>query len=224
MRIQKNDLIAEQPIFAIRKLLKYEDGTITTIAETLGINREKAKEVFQTLCTEGYIKQKAPSNNSDKNNPSWENTIKGYALVNATARKPITRKTAERLLQEFLQRVEKINSSDDYAYYIKQVIIFGSYLSDNPTLGDIDLSLVLKFRDDNLDKRSKHLEERTKLAEKQGRHFKDFLDGLIWPYEEVMRFLKNRSPSISLHNEEHEHVLSRDISSKIIFDISDIKN
>jgi predicted nucleotidyltransferase len=128
------------------------------------------------------------------------------------------------LLQEFLQRVEKINSSDDYAYYIKQVILFGSYLSDNPTLGDIDLSLVLEFRDDDLEKRSKHLDERTDLAEKQGRYFKGFLESLAWPYEEVIRFLKNRSPSISLHNEQHERVLSRDIPSKMIFDISETKN
>jgi predicted nucleotidyltransferase len=219
MRIQKSDIIAGQPVFTLRKLLHYEDGTVTTIAEKLGINQEKAKEVFQTLCTEGYIKQTDSS--SDKNDPSWENTIKGYGLVNATARKPITRKTAERLLQEFLQRVEKINSSDEYAYYVKRVILFGSYLSNKPTLGDIDLSLVLEYRDDDPEKRSKHLDERVELAEKQGRHFKSYFASLIWPHEEVMRFLKNRSPSISLHPEQHERVLSRAIPSKIIFDISE---
>lgn len=94
-------------------------------------------------------------------------------------------------------------------------------LSAAPTLGDIDLSLVLEYRDDDPKKRSKHMDERSRIAEEQGRNFKSYMDSLLWPYEEIMRFLKNRSPSISLHNEEHEHVLSRDILSKIIFDISE---
>ena len=224
MRIQKNDVIAGQPAFAVRKLLKQEQGAITTIARILDIDLPDAQQVFHILCTEGYIQPSEAHYDTDKDDPRWENTIKGNALVNATARKAVTRQTAERLLQEFLQRVEKVNSSDDYAYYIKQVIIFGSYLSGSPTLGDIDLSLVLELRDDDLQERHKHFDERIKLAQKQGRHFKSDLDSAFWPYQEVIQFLENRSSPLSLHDEQHEQVLSRGIPSKIIFDASNTKD
>jgi hypothetical protein len=112
-------------------------------------------------------------------------------------------------------------TGDDYTYYIKQVIIFGSYLSDNPTLGDIDLSLILELRDDDPQEGHKHFDGRIKLGQKQGRHFKNVFDRASWPYQEVIQFLKNRSPSLSLHDEKHEEVLSRDIPSKMIFDISE---
>jgi len=72
--------------------------------------------------------------------------------------------------------------------------------------------------------RSKHLDKRIKLAQKQGRHFHNIAEIYTWPYVEVMQFLKNRSPSISLHDEKHEQILSRDTPSQILFGASETKN
>jgi hypothetical protein len=40
----------------------------------------------------------------------------------------------------------------------------------------------------------------------------------MWPQQEVLLLLKNRSPSLSLHDEGQEQVLARQIPSRILFD------
>jgi len=56
------------------------------------------------------------------------------------------------------------------------------------------------------------------LAEQAGRFFKDYMEVLGWPEREVILKLKNRSPSLSLHYEEREQVLSRSIPARVIYD------
>jgi len=41
-------------------------------------------------------------------------TIKGQALANASAASPIHRRTAERLLEQLLERVQRVNSTHEY--------------------------------------------------------------------------------------------------------------
>ena len=210
MRIKSSETIAGQPTLAMRKFLKGMQGyigTAETIAEHFKVNNITANQIMQDLLKEEYIE-------THRDIEHWQNTIKGNALANATARKPINRKTADRLLKEFLERVREVNDGN-YAYRVKQVIIFGSYLSDSPTLGDIDLSLVLEKRYNNAEQNNKLEKERINAAHQRGKTFKTYLEQLFWPHEEVLKYLKNRSPSISLHEEENEKVL---IPSKILFD------
>jgi predicted nucleotidyltransferase len=82
--------------------------------------------------------------------PAWSTTIKGNALAMASAAGPVLRKTAERLLAEFLDRVKEVRESDTYLYRVKRVILFGSMLDqDRSHVNDIDLvvELVHKVKD-----------------------------------------------------------------------------
>src|SRR5260370_26141820 len=155
MRIQPGEMIAGQPALAVRKLMQYgrasgpttSGNPISTIAEVLGTDRSMAKQVYQELCREGYI-EPVPEHHLFYEPDHWFTTIKGNALAHASTRKPITRKTAERLVEEFLARVREVNAGD-YAYRVRRVIIFGSCLSDEgevPAVGDVDLSIVLAAR------------------------------------------------------------------------------
>jgi predicted nucleotidyltransferase len=222
MRISSADTIAGQPAIAIRELfkkaIKYGGGTLSDIASQLQVDQKTACEIFYTLCTEGYIEPLEITNNADDNDTYWQTTLKGNSLAIATARKPITRQTAERLLNEFLQRVKEINDCADYAYYVKKVVIFGSYLSDSPNLGDIDLAIWVEHRYNDIQERSRNFQQRIELALQNGRRFKTFWAEWCWPYTEVIRFLRNRSPSISIHNLKDEGILSTSIPSKILFD------
>jgi hypothetical protein len=143
--------------------------------------------------------------------------MQGNAIANAKAGKPITRRTADRLVEEFLVRVNEINACDDYVFRVTQVVIFGSYLSDSPTLGDVDLSIILSHRYDDPEEHKRHCEARTQHALEEGRNFPTFLQELAWPEEEIWRILKGRSRGLSLHDEKRERVLSRPIPSKILF-------
>lgn len=226
MRISSADTIAGQPAMAIRELFKKTQmyiGTLSYIANQLHVDQKTAREIFDTLCAEGYIEPVETPHNADENDTYWRTTLNGNSLAIATARKPITRQTAERLLSEFLQRVKEINDCADYAYYVKKVVIFGSYLSDRSDLGDIDLAIWIEHRYSDMRERSRSCQQRIELALQNGRRFKTFWAEWSWPYTEVIRFLRNRSPSISIHDLKEEGILSTSIPSKILFD-ADIDN
>ena len=221
MRITSADTIAGQPALAIRELFKKTKmygGTLSDIANQLHVDQKTAQEIFDTLYAEGYIEPVETTHNADKNNRYWKTTLNGNSLAIATARKPITRKTAECLLNAFLERVKAINDCPDYAYYVKQVVIFGSYLTDSPNLGDIDLAIRVEYRYNDILERSRNCQQRIELALQNGRRFKTFWAEMSWPYTEVIRFLRNRSPSISIHDLKEEGILSTSIPSKILFD------
>jgi predicted nucleotidyltransferase len=215
MRIRPGDVIAGQPALAIRKLLQQERGTVATIAEILAVDLATAKQVYEQLVAEGYIK--APDDTRDE---GWQTTTRGNALAHASARKPITRKTAERLVAALLDRVSAINACDDYVYRVKQVIVFGSYLTDRSDLGDIDLAITLQFRFDDPGRRERQMQERIEQARRDGRVFRSYFDEITWPHLEIFQMLKGRSPSLSLHSPEMEQELLQSVPTKILFDIT----
>ncbi len=226
MRINSADTIAGQPALAIRQLFKKtkdSGGTISDIVSQLHVDQKTAQQTFETLCAEGYIEPTETPRYADEDNTHWQTTLKGNTLALATARKPITRKTAERLVKEFLHRVEEINACNDYIHYVQQVLVFGSYLSDSPTLGDVDLAVELAFRHNDIEKRGECAKKRIEFALQHGKQFRSSFAQLTWPYIEVLQLLKKHSPSISLHDLRDEQILSATSApSQILFE-ADIK-
>lgn len=215
MRIRPDDVIVGQPALAIRKLLRQESGTVATISESLGVDLVTARQVSQELFAEGYIEPAVHARDE-----SWQTTTRGNALAHATARKPITRKTAERLVAEFLNRVRAINACDDYVYRVKQVIVFGSYLTDRPDLGDIDLAITLQFRLDDPDRRERQCQERIQQALDKGRTFRTYFEEVSWPQMEIYQYLKGRSSSLSFHDSIREQEFLQSVTTKVLFDIT----
>jgi hypothetical protein len=134
----------------------------------------------------------------------YELTIKGHALRMATARKPIKRKTAERLVVQLLGRGEQVNKDPDFLYWIEEVIAFGSYITEAPNLGDIDLGVRYspRTRDQTLwitlYKRS------LDRARASGRHLSTVLNKVGWPQREIEMRLRNRSSSFHLQELREE--------------------
>src|SRR6266550_1979535 len=62
--------------------------------------------------------------------PWYELTDEGMRFAQATAAGPLSRATAERKLREFMARVEQVNESDEFAFRVVRVVLFGSYLTD----------------------------------------------------------------------------------------------
>jgi hypothetical protein len=67
----------------------------------------------------------------------WAN---GEAFANASAAKPVFRKTAETLPRQFLERLDIVNSNPDCAYRLESAVLFGSMLSEAERLGDVDIA------------------------------------------------------------------------------------
>lgn len=127
-------------------------------------------------------------------------TIKGQALANASAARPIHRKTAERLLEQFLERVQRVNGTHEYAYRVEHVVLFGSMLSDVDRLGDVDVAVQLQPKVDEGAALQEWETARRRAAEAKGRNFYGILDWATWPTQEIFLQLKARSTGLSLHD------------------------
>lgn len=202
MRINSNEFLIGVPILKIRKLLSYTGGTewneknlIEVVSSLLDLNVKESNNVVDGLIKEGYM-EKVKHNSGQ----IVVNTIKGNALAIASAAKPILKKTANRKMNEFLQRVKQVNSDEYFLYKVKKVVVFGSYLGTNDKLSDIDIAIELIPKEENYDRHFELERERAKEAKSQGRSFNTYIDELFWPKLEVFRFLKSRSRSISLHD------------------------
>lgn len=67
----------------------------------------------------------------------------GNALALASFGKPISRKTADRLVSGLLERARTYNADPDKPLFINALRVFGTYLSpDINTLGDVDIELT----------------------------------------------------------------------------------
>lgn len=224
MRINSKQILFGQPILKIREVIRYamtgrlsgikKNEIIKEIATVLGCAIKDVKLLFEKLIKEEYLifeKKKF------RNTYYYEvtETEKGRRLGVTRANPAITRAKADLLLAELLERVEKVNNNIDLVYKVENVKVFGSYLSDQEILGDIDVAVKLEKKVTGEEFKSKS-EERIKLAYKNGRVFSNFIDQLYWPYREVMLQLGTRKKGLSLH--EEDEVINR-TESKTVFQL-----
>ncbi len=82
----------------------------------------------------------------------FENTYvlsqKAHTLKCQPTTPPLTRAEAELLLKNTIEKVSILNDDKESPYIIDKLYVFGSYLSDNKVLGDLDISYDLVVRMD----------------------------------------------------------------------------
>lgn len=176
---------------------------VHTVRDELGVSSRNAKTVIEELEARRLLVKRIATGIDCRQRPFWENTIKGNALAMATTAPPVKRATADRALAQFLDRVATVNGGGGFAYRVKRVTVFGSYLTQGNELNDVDLLIDMVPCKTNA-KEQEILEESIRArAVKSGRRFSIFIDELAWPHTEVCRFLKNRSRTLSLHYTDH---------------------
>ncbi len=204
MRIDPKEKIAEISILEVRKLLKSVDNESewgkNLVTSLLQISPAKAHKLLIEIEHKGYIERSAII----KKEQFWRKTLKGSAIGLASAAKPVTRKTADRVFSDFMERVKKVNSDTRFLMKVKKVVVFGSYLGDSPTLNDIDIAIELIWKENHprfvgKDKAQAILEYADE-AQTEGRRFATFIERITWPEDEVKLYLKSRSRTLSLHS------------------------
>ncbi|MDJ0314032.1 hypothetical protein [Arthrobacter sp. H35-D1] len=204
MRIAKTDSIAGLPATVVRGFLRrvknadFDEEWALTLLDAP--DEEPAVVVLGLLEAQGYIERTGASH---KGTPWWRTTILGNALAMASFGRPISRKTAERLVSKMLERARLYNSDLTRPYYVQRLRIFGSYLDKTiDPLGDVDVELVIGHR---------VTDPQTLLqyAADSGRTFPTFMDQLMWPQKEIVQTLRNRSASINITLEDIELITDR---------------
>jgi predicted nucleotidyltransferase len=108
------------------------------------------------------------------------------------------RSKAERMLADFLKRVQEVNAHPEYIYSVCTVIVSGSYARGESELGDLDIVYELKPRFKGSEQ-SKAEDNCIEAARKRGRSFPNYVAELYWPQHEVGLHLKARTRGLSLH-------------------------
>jgi hypothetical protein len=216
MRITKDQLVAGYPVLQVRSFIRrYRLGTFAAPAAeyAMKISASESEDFLGELVNLGYLEHARPI--FGENIAAYEVTLQGQALANASGSKPISRETADRALQEFMERVQTINASREYAYQIESVVLFGSMLSSAERLGDVDLAIELKpaiLGDKEFDERCKM---RRGAAQAGGRRFTSTFEWVTWPQKEIILFLKSRSRTLSLHD-LHDLTSMNDIQCRVL--------
>jgi predicted nucleotidyltransferase len=199
MRIEKHQMIGDLPALDARRFMQRHRDSVFT-ADSLkdhfpDISDENLHRTWKVFLEEGYIEFREERDGR----PWYELTTKGNALAQASAAKPISRQTAEKKLQEFMERVEQINRNEEYAFKVGRVALFGSLLSDAPDVSDIDLAIQLEGRLPDREAFSNHSKRRIEVALSSGKSFHTFFEQASWPRHEIYQFLKARSRVFSIH-------------------------
>jgi predicted nucleotidyltransferase/predicted transcriptional regulator len=198
MRIDPNGTIGGQPTLFVRKLMQrlrdridWDVGILEKVAE---LTPHEARALSTALEGEGLVER-----NRGKRGSTWSITQRGQSFGSATAARPITRKTAERTLAEFLKRVQQVNGNEYFLAKVTKVVLFGSFLRDGvDRLSDVDVAVQLEPKERNFELAQLQNERRVAELTSQGQHFVSFFERDWCWYRETFRFLKGRSRSISL--------------------------
>jgi hypothetical protein len=198
MRITREEVVAGHSALRVRGFLRrFERGFFMhSAAESfMQLKPRQAAEFINDLVALELIEPTTPF----ENKAAFQVATRGHAFTNATAAKPISRRTAERVLREFVGRVNAVNASNEYAFVVKSAVLFGSMLSGVDRLGDVDVAIDLRPSISDSAGFRQQCDLRRYLAEERGRAFPNVIEWATWPQKEVVLRLKARSRSLSLH-------------------------
>jgi predicted nucleotidyltransferase len=206
MKLDTTQLIGGYPILRIRDMFKRQsEFSCESVEWLMKLSTAKATRLIKELVQLGYLEFMPPrtaAEHADKT--KWyELTSEGRTSALARAVPPMKREKAEKLLAEFMDRVQEVNTSPGFLYKVDKVLVFGSYLRPEVTeLNDVAVELTTKFADP--DERRKASDALVATAYKAGRSFSGFMDQLLYPYSMTKTFLRNRSRYLSLHTTDDE--------------------
>jgi predicted nucleotidyltransferase len=198
MRITKEEVVAGHSALRVRGFLRRFIGRFfmrSAVERFMQLKPEQAEKFINDMVALGLIEPTMPFNHES----AYAIADRGLAFANASAAKPIYRETAERVLKEFIDRVDSVNISREYAFRVRSVVLFGSMLSSADRLGDVDVAVDLQPSISEPRKFKQLCDHRRSLAQEKGRAFSTVASWVMWPRNEVLLQLKAGSRSLSLH-------------------------
>jgi hypothetical protein len=200
LRVQKTDIIGGLPASVARDLVRRfpHEGhawRAKDILEKAGF--EDVLGALRSLAADGYLREGRAFTGA---NPTYEMTMLGRALGMASFGKPITRKTADALVEGLLIRARSMNADPGELHSVERIRIFGSFL--DPTLdrlGDVDVDV-----DVILARRASH-DVLVDYGRKADKTFGSYLEMIFWSQREFKQKLRNRSTALNLTTEDVGH-------------------
>lgn len=182
------------------------------VAARFKIEQKAAAKLVQVMLLDGLVAKVYPQSNSEK----YEVTNKGLTLGMDTAGPPLKRATAERLVAKFLERVERVNNDPDLLCCIDEVAAFGSFITKEPTLSEIDLAVTYIRRVDS-GTWSDLSNQRVELARARGRKFGSSSEEIAWPLREVELRLRRRAKALHIRDFNKDREFIESVPHQLIY-------
>lgn len=172
--------------------------SLNDFCEALGAPIREAEPVLTQMISEGFIAAQAASPNT------YRATSKLGQLALSNISEGLPRPQADVLLARIIDRAASVNADPQkHRCLVVRIVVFGSYLTDKETLGDLDIGVELKElpRPPGANRRSA---------------YRDLLRGLATPTSKVKSLLRLHKPKqISIHN--FEEVLQLGTPYRLVF-------
>jgi len=195
MHIDAKATIGQYPALLVRATLRdlrtRLQWGLAELEEAAGLTSGNGRALLKVLRSEGLIEANGHG--------AWEVTQAGRTLCSATAAQRIARTTAEKALQQFLGRVERVNSDPYFLGKVTRVVLFGSMLKPEiERLSDVDVAVEVAPKEADRNRARVKNYERVERLAAQGRRFRNFLEQEGCWYWEVFGYLKGHSRVIAL--------------------------
>jgi predicted nucleotidyltransferase len=195
MRIDPKGTVAGHPALLVRRALRRLRTRLQWGLEDLesaaSLEVGKGRALIKALAAEGLIEAVGRD--------GWQVTQAGHTLSAATAAKRVTRTTAEKTLQRFLERVERVNKDPYFLGKVAKVVLFGSMLNPEvERLSDVDVAVELAPKDADFESARLKNYERVEHLEATGHRFRNFVEREGCWYWEVLGFLKGQDRVLAL--------------------------
>ena len=160
MRIDPKGMVAGWPALLVRRTLRHLrthfQWRLSELESAASVEAGEGRALIKGLLAEGLIEAAGRD--------VWRVTQAGQTLSSATATRRVTRKTAQKALQQFLGRVERVNNDPYLLGKVTRVVLFGSMLK--PEVERLsDLAVELASKDADFDRaRVKNYERVEELA------------------------------------------------------------
>jgi DNA-binding PadR family transcriptional regulator len=194
MQISGNDTLCDVPILDVRKVFRehlnsHRDYLSKNwLKDTLHLSDAHTKQILTALVERGLVTEGKVTKDSGPDDSHYPVTDAGQEFARASALKRISREKANALVADFMKRIEEVNQGKHgFPHRIKTVVVFGSFLTDIETLGDVDFAVELTDLHEDREKQKAAEDARGK-----GRTFSNMIDSMRCSKTEVKRFLENR--------------------------------
>ncbi|HSS20977.1 MAG TPA: hypothetical protein VLL54_12955 [Pyrinomonadaceae bacterium] len=182
------------------------------LAARFKIEQKAAAKLVRVMILNGLVAKVYPQSNCRE----YEVTSKGFALGKATAGPPLKRVTAERLVAEFLERVENVNNDPDFLCSIDEVVAFGSFITNDPTPSEIDLAVMYITRVDP-GSWSDLSTQRVESARARGRKFRSTSEEIAWPVKEIEIQLSGRAKALHIRDFNKDREFIESVPHQLIY-------
>ena len=131
------------------------------------------------------------SHRCERKNDLFQVSDLGSRLANIRLLPRIDRAKAEGMVDAFLDRVRQVNARAELLYRVVKVNAFGSFITDAPDLGDIDLAIAMQGKQDEIRKAGgEWIATLLARAEAAGKRMRSRSEMLFYGELEVRRLLE----------------------------------